>query len=322
MTPLRSMRLAPWRLLFSLGAPLGGNATRSRETQLQAAPEFLFERRPFQSNCAAPPAGASVAYLVNGRHLSFQRKHAQNLTFPLSEVLSLTLTAGESNMIHIVGSDRDSWVLDFCRQGEGNTEPEALAQLEQVSRERIGGTVSLNNRGTHHTRLSPNTLLVAAPATTSTIAHASFAAVHVQDMAGPVRVTAIHARATILDTGKSRCFRFRCRLCRLKRNSEAQFRKGDQSQTSYLRFEGSLVAWAQRPVRVLVPRSFQTPFQAIVSRPQDFGCRADICSKITPEKQALCTSSPTPAMAELLLRRSTFALNSRPLSLTTADSSH
>ncbi|MBA3914760.1 MAG: hypothetical protein H0X25_13130 [Acidobacteriales bacterium] len=55
------------------------------------------------------------------------------------------------------------------------------------------------------------------------------------------------------------------------------------------RFEGSLMAWAQGPVRVLVPRSFQTPFQAIVSRPQDFACRADICSKVTLEKQgSLC----------------------------------
>ncbi len=204
------MRLAPWRLLFSLGALLSCSASRSRETQLLAAREFLFERRPFQLNCAAPPAGATVGYVISGRHLPFQRKHAQNLTVPLSEVPSLTLTADQSNMIHIAGSHRDSWFLDFCAHGEGNTESEALAQLKQVSIERIGGTVSLNNP-TNHTRLSSNTLHVAAPAAAPTVVHASFAAVHVEDMAGPVRVTATHARATILDTtGKSRCLRFRC----------------------------------------------------------------------------------------------------------------
>jgi hypothetical protein len=41
------------------------------------------------------------------------------------------------------------------------------------------------------------------------------------------------------------------------------------------------MAWAQGPVRVLVPPAFQTPFQAIVNRPQDFACRADICPKVT-----------------------------------------
>jgi hypothetical protein len=49
------------------------------------------------------------------------------------------------------------------------------------------------------------------------------------------------------------------------------------------------MAWAQGPVRVLVPPFFKTPFQAVVNRPQDFACRADICSKITLRKQGpLC----------------------------------
>jgi len=284
------MRLAPWWLLFSLGALLSCGASRSREMQLQAAPEFLFERRPFQSNCAAPPAGAGVAYLIGGRHLPFQRKHAQNLTLPLSEVPSLTLTADESNMIHIAGSHRDSWALDFCAQGEGNTESEALAQLEEVSMERIGGTVSLNNPGTNHTRLRSNTLLVAAPAAAPIVVHASFAAVHVQDMASPVRVTATHARATILDTtGKVDASSFVVDFAgsegTVKLSSEAEINLKLRTP----RFEGSLMAWAQGPVRVLVPRSFQTPFQAIVRRPQDFACRADICSKVTLERQgSLC----------------------------------
>jgi hypothetical protein len=113
-------------LLLSLGTLLTCSASRPREAQLQPAPEFLFQRRPFQSDCAAPLAG----YLIGGRHLPFQRKHTQNLTFPLSEVRSLTLAADGSNMIHIAASHRDSWVLDFCAHGEGNTESEALTQLQ------------------------------------------------------------------------------------------------------------------------------------------------------------------------------------------------
>jgi hypothetical protein len=51
------------------------------------------------------------------------------------------------------------------------------------------------------------------------------------------------------------------------------------------RFQGTLTAWAQRTVRVLVPPAFQTPFQAIVNRPEDFVCRTEFRSAIKQEKQ-------------------------------------
>ena len=284
------MRLAPYRLLLSLSALLSCSVSGSREAHIQAAPDFVFERRPFQSDCAAPPAGATAGYLISRSHLPFQRKHPQSLTFPLSEVPALTLAADESNMVHIAGSHRDSWALDFCAHGEGNTESEALAQLQQVSMERIGDTVFLGNSGTKHTRLSSNTLLVAAPAAAPIVVHASFAAVHVQDMTAPVRVTATHARATILDTtGKvdvsGSVIDFAGSEGTVNLSSESEINLKFRA----VRFEGSLMAWAQGPVRVLVPPSFQTPFQAIVNRPQDFACRADLCSKVTLERQgSLC----------------------------------
>lgn len=298
------MRLAHWGLLFSLGALLSCSGSHSRETQSEAAPEFLFERRPFHSDCSPPPAGPRVGYLTTGHHLPFQRKEVQNLTLPFSEFPSLTLTADQSNMISIAGSPRDSWVLDFCRTGEGNTESEALAQLEQVSMERIGGIVSLDDLGSSHTRLSQNTLIVAAPAAAPLVVHTSFAAVHVRDMAGPVRVTAAHARATILDTtGKVDAAGYVVDFA----GSEGTVKLSSETEINLKlripRFEGSLMAWAQGPVRVLVPRSFETPFQAITSLPQDFACRADICAKITLERQGpLCTftypgNGRTPASA-------------------------
>jgi hypothetical protein len=281
------MHLPRGHLLLSLGALFGCHASRSREAQLQAASEFLFERPPFQSICADRPPGATAGYVLSsGGQLPFQRKHAQSLTFPLSEVPSLTVTADESNMIHIVGSHRDSWGLDFCAHGEGNTEPEALAQLEQVSMERIGGTVSLSNGGTNQTALRSNTLLVAAPAAAPIVVHASFSAVHVQDMTGQVRVTATHARATILDTtGKVDASGFVVDFAGSKGKVNLSSEADINLKLRAPRFEGSLMAWAQGPVRVLVPPFFQTPFQAVVNRPRDFVCRADIGSKIALQKQ-------------------------------------
>jgi hypothetical protein len=284
------MRLAPWMLLLTLGALFSCSASGSRETRLQPAAEFLFERRPFQSNCASPPNGGRVGYVLSARHLPFQRKQSRNLSLPLSEVPSLTLTADEATMIQIAAGHRDSWFLDFCMQGEGNTESEALAQLQQVSMERIGDTVSLNNASSTQAGLVSNTLLVDAPAGAPIVVHASFTAVRVYDMTAPVRVTATHARATILDTtGKVDASGFVVDFAgsagTVKLSSEDEINLKLRAP----RFEGSLMAWAQGPVRVLVPPSFQTPFQAIVNRPQDFVCRAGICSKVTLEKQGtLC----------------------------------
>src|ERR1035437_5474443 len=45
-----------------------------------------------------------------------------------------------------------------------------------------------------------------------------------------------------------------------------------------------MTAWAQRPVRVLVPRAFQTAFQVVVSRPEDFVCRTEFREKIKNER--------------------------------------
>ena len=280
------MRLAPWLMLLSLGALLTCSASRSRQAQLQPATESLFERRPFRSSCAAPPAGATGAYLISGPRLPFQRERANNLTFPLSAVPSLTVTADESNAIRIAASHNDNWVLDFCAHGEGNTESEALGQLQQVSMERIGDTVSLNNSHTSRTRLTLNTLLVDAPAAAPIVVHASFAAVQVYGMTAPVRVTASHARAAILDTaGKVDVSGFVVDFAGSEGTVNLNSEREINLKLRAPRFNGSLMAWAQGPVRVLVPPSFQTPFQAIVNRPQDFVCRADICSKVTLEKQ-------------------------------------
>jgi hypothetical protein len=52
-----------------------------------------------------------------------------------------------------------------------------------------------------------------------------------------------------------------------------------------VRFDGTLLAWAQQSVRTLVPPGFLTPFRAIVSRRRDFVCRTEFCSRVRQEKQ-------------------------------------
>jgi hypothetical protein len=51
------------------------------------------------------------------------------------------------------------------------------------------------------------------------------------------------------------------------------------------RFDGTLLAWAQRSVRMVVPTGFSTPFRAIVSRREDFVCRTECSSRVSYEKK-------------------------------------
>jgi len=128
--------------------------------------------------------------------------------------------------------------------------------------------------------------LLEAPTHMQTVIHASYAPVEVRDMAGPVRVTASHARATILDTAgqvdaDAFVIDFAASRGRVTLSAEAEI----NLKMTAPKFEGTLSAWAQRSVRILVPFGFVTPFQAVVNRSQDLVCRADLCSNVKHERK-------------------------------------
>jgi hypothetical protein len=133
---------------------------------------------------------------------------------------------------------------------------------------------------------SGGNLIVEAPCDAPITIHASFSAVEVRNMTGPVRVTAIHARAKLLNTaGNSGRHRFRCGFCGSRGTVILSAEAEINLKLTTASFQGTLTAWAQRPVRVLVPQAFQTPFQAVVNRAQDFVCRTEFSMNVKPEKK-------------------------------------
>ena len=105
-------------------------------------------------------------------------------------------------------------------------------------------------------------------------------------MAGPVRVTAIHARATILNTtgivdAAAFVVDFAGSEGTVILSAEAEI----NVKLTSPKFRGTLTAWAQLPVRALVPRGFQTPFQVLVNRPQDFVCRTEFATNMKLERK-------------------------------------
>lgn len=124
-------------------------------------------------------------------------------------------------------------------------------------------------------------LLIEAPQDAGVVIYASYAAVEVRDMTGPVRIAATHARARILDTtgqvdATAGCVDFAGSCGRITLSAELEI----NLKITAAAFDGILLAWAQRPVRMLVPPEFNTPFEAVVGSRDDFVCRAEFRSKV------------------------------------------
>jgi hypothetical protein len=284
------MRLRWPGFLFSLGALFTANALDSQSKyEQQAAPDFLFHRRPLGSECADRTPGQLKEPRVRleaSQQAPYKRTRPETLTLSRADVPALTVTADPSSTVEVTGSSRVDWSLRFCPQGEGNSEGEAHEHLQLLSMSRIGSAVSLNGPGFGQQAGRMGQLNVDAPADAPVIVHVSFGAVEVRDMAGPVRVTAMHGRARILDTvGKVDATGFVVDFAGSKGTVVLSAEAEINLKLSTTRFEGTLAAWAQRPVRVLVPQASQTPFQAVVNRPQDFVCRTDFCSTVKQEKK-------------------------------------
>ena len=285
MRPFCSVVLVPLTAVFACSA-----SDDPRKYDLQPAAEFLFDRQPLTFECADRLAGRSVGNaggvrLRAGNEPPYALTHSEELRLSRSDVPALTITSDPSGRIAVGGNESGDWSIRFCASGEGSSQAEAYQRLQDISMTHLGSVVSINNVSRGINPYTKGSLLMAAPADAPTIIHASFAPVEVRDMSGPLRVTASHARAAILDTtgqvdADAFVVDFAGSQGKVTLTAEAEI----NLKMTANNFDGTILAWAQRPVRMLVPVGFLTSFQAMVNRPQDFICRADLCSKVKAEK--------------------------------------
>jgi hypothetical protein len=286
---MTGMRVRWLNLLASIGGLLSANsANAQRKYELQAAPEFLFEQRPSDVECADRTPGQRLRpgpRLVAGNQPPYRRTRLESLALSRSEVPALTIAADASESVEITGDRREDWSLRYCAYGEGSSEDEARDRLQGVSLIRTGGTVSLHGPRIGRTGAG-GYLIVEAPADAPITVHSSFAPVEVHDMTGPVRVTAIHARAKLLNvTGNVDATGFVVDFAGSKGSVVLSAEAEINLKLTSIAFQGALTAWAQRSVRVLIPSAFQTPFQAVVNRRQDFVCRTEFRAAVKREKK-------------------------------------
>lgn len=254
-----------------------------REYELQRASEFLFQRRPL-THRHVPDADESAAFI---RRLGDEPKHRllrrEERVISRGDAPNLTITSDPSNFIVMAGGSVTDWAVFFWAEGRGSTQAAAEQQLRERSLSIIGSTVSFHGPNLYaRTPYSGSgELVVEGPSEAGVVIHASYAAVEVRDMAGPVRIAATHARATVLDTtGQVDAtagvvdFSGSSGLVTLSSESEINLKISERE------FNGTMLAWAQSCVRMLAPPEFAGPLEVMVTRREDFVCRADFASLV------------------------------------------
>lgn len=260
----------------------------NRQNHLGPAIDFAFRRRQQGLNCfdrtPGQPRSPGVYVSFSGQ-APYRRSLSESSSLSLIDVPALTVTTN-SGTVSVSGTKRPDWSLRFCAYGDGSSEAEAVEVSRQFSFTRTGSTVAVDGPKFVAPREAGADLEIEAPADAPITLHVSFGAVQVRDMSGPVQVSAIHGRATILNTqgvvsASGFVVDFAGSQGAVILSAEAEI----NLKFTKARFDGTLLAWAQRPVRVLVPRGFRTAFQAFVNRPKDFVCRTEFRGKIKHERR-------------------------------------
>jgi hypothetical protein len=262
-------------------------AKSARNYDHESAPEFLFEQRPFVFDCTDRPyrlPPGEHAFVGSPNMAPYARTRIETLDLPLAQVPALTIASEPSSFIRIAGASQDVWDLHFCAMGEGDSELEARQFLDRVSMNRTGSLISINAPQPGRTG-NRGDLLAQVPKDAPLTIHAT-GAVELRDMSGPVRITSVGGRATILNTtGTVDADGYVIDFAGTRGHVMlTSFSEIDLKLTGH-GFLGNLSAYAQREVRVLVPHEFESPVEIMVSRKEDLICRADFCSRMKQESK-------------------------------------
>lgn len=284
MKRLAALGLLPLIGLFSCAS----DARRKYETE--RAPEFLFEKRQPDSACLEKSGTSSMevtSYLRAGRQPRSTRTRLDEFNIPRKEAPALTLAPDIYTQVRVQGGDRTDWSVHFCAVGSGQNDAESEKHLQQMSVSRVGAMVASHHANPFGSEFhSSSSVDVEAPKDAPVVVNASYSYVEVLDMASPVRVSASHARAKVVDTsGDVHAYALVVDFAGASGHVVLTAEAEVNVKVKAKRFSGTLLVTAQRTVRVLLPPDSQTSFEAIVNRSKDFVCRADICAQVKQEKK-------------------------------------
>jgi hypothetical protein len=176
--------------------------------------------------------------------------------------------------------------MRMCAKGEGDSESEAMGRMQEVGWSRAGGAITLSGNGKGAWTQGRADLTVDAPEDAPLTVYSSYAAIQIHDMKGPVHTSAARGRTTILNaTGRVDATGDVIDYAGAKGTAILNASMEIDLNLTATHFDGTIRAWGRRPVRVLLAKGFQTGFQAMVAKRDDFVCRADVCGQVKEEKK-------------------------------------
>lgn len=294
------MRFRVLIVMVLVSATVAGCAARRQmANDRQPASEVLFtphppmtctDKEPVTDMLKHAPPKAVYQVPVN-QDYAWVRTRVDTLKLSRSEVPALMVatelgTDGTSlsNEVDVVGNSSAGWTLHFCAEGGARTKEQAKNYMEDVSLKHGGGLVTLNGPGPNRHGRAFGALKVDAPEAAPIMVMDPSAAVRIRGVDGPVWVNTPRGRTTILNTtgnvdASGEFVDFAGSKGSVRLNADEI-----NVKLTGRRFDGSLQAVAQHPVRVLLPMNFQTPIRVTVKRRRDFVCRAKLCTAMRRRK--------------------------------------
>jgi hypothetical protein len=274
--------------VVAMGVPIvasQGEVARGMQTLLEQ-PEELPGFSFFKFVCADRRPGAKGKEILDfdPSVTPYVLTRLESRTLPGSDNPTLTISADPQGPIMIYGKGQRDFTMQFCARGGGKSEAEARQRLGEAGMTLNKDVVVLNSPGNY----DPGSLLrLEAPANAQIVSH-SVAAVEIHDMSGPVRVAipaqTAHGATLVNTTGQvdavASTIYFASSRGRVTLTASSHL----NLVMTATKFEGTLDAWAQDGIKMMLPAGFQTPFRVNVNHADDFVCRADICPQIKQEK--------------------------------------
>lgn len=272
--------------LFALLGFAQGIPKEQRDYERQPAPPFLFEWN--QPRTACDPLPISRAYLDAPSRMP-NTVHRLDETVLSREEFPTLLVNAQSAHVSIEGANRSDYLARFCAEVGARSEAEANQLLDQMRVTTEGQMLKLKPPQGSLDRHVLADLRIHVPADVPVILNGDYAALAVRGINAPVKLTTTHARITVLDTtgdvdataSHFGVVDFSASQGRVRLQAATEINIKFPLQ----RFDGTLEAVAERPLRVLLPPGFTSSFAAIVGNADDFVCRADICGQVKKSKR-------------------------------------
>ncbi len=242
---------------------------------------LLFRRRGARITPPKPPGVVQFA-LAGPKIAPHVLERQDEIEVPRSQIAALALDVGPHAALKVTAAERDTCLLRLSARAGGDSEEEAREGLDEIRLVREGDRFTLPWPRYLKVAKCRSDLTVLAPADLPVTVCAAYASTEVSGIQAPVDIRATHGGVKIIGTTGD--VRAGAHEGRIDFSGDRGRVRLDSDQIDLritaASFDGTLEAVALGTVRVVLPRGFVSPLEALVKNDAALVCRADIRSKI------------------------------------------